>query len=191
MTSDWTPVFVLPNIPLETAIGCDIAALAPPHDRRVASLKAAHPMFRRFLNRFADNFGAKFEPSVLLLDGATPPVFREVGTLAAFRDLIAIATVCRGRALDLRYPRGHRILFGEPALFRTQLGDSDVDQPLLATLMERWRRRYETSEPGQAGAMADKLKRTGGVALFECVLDLNGFSVGAKPYESIAEAMQS
>ncbi|MGY4501171.1 hypothetical protein ACVWYH_005102 [Bradyrhizobium sp. GM24.11] len=27
--TDWTPVFVLPNIPLETEIGCDIAALAP------------------------------------------------------------------------------------------------------------------------------------------------------------------
>lgn len=27
--TDWTPVFVLPNIPLETAVGCDIAALAP------------------------------------------------------------------------------------------------------------------------------------------------------------------
>ena len=54
MTTDWTPVFVLPNIPLEAAIGCDIAALAPAHDRRVAALKRAHPTLRRFLNRFAD-----------------------------------------------------------------------------------------------------------------------------------------
>lgn len=113
MTTDWTPVFVLPNVPLETAIGCDIAALAPAHDPRVAMLKCAYPMFRRFLNRFSDNFGAKFEPAVLLLDSAAPPIFHEVNTLASFRDLIAIATITRGRALELRYLRGHRVLFGE------------------------------------------------------------------------------
>ncbi|MER9473673.1 hypothetical protein [Mesorhizobium sp. M0520] len=184
MTSDWTPIFVLPNIPLETAIGCDIAALAPAHDRRVGALKRAHPTFRRFLNRFADNFGAKFEPSVLLVHTDAPSVYREVGALASFRDLIALATVTRSRALELRHPRGLRILFGEafaiypwmpdrhyedligstpailgthevarfkgqssPAVFRTQLGDGDVDQPLLAALMERWRRRYAASDP--------------------------------------------
>lgn len=184
MTSDWTPIFVLPNIPLQSAIGCDIAALAPANDGRVAALKRAHPTLRRFLNRFADNFGAKFEPSVLLVHNAAASVFREVGTLASFRDLIALATVTRSRTLELRYPRGLRILFGEafaiypwmldrnyedmigstpailgthevarfkgqssPAVFRTQLSVSDVDQPLLAALMERWRRRYEASDP--------------------------------------------
>lgn len=95
MTSDWTPILVLPNIPLDTAIGCDIAGLAPAHDRRIAALKRTHAMFRRFLNRFADNFGAKFQPSVLLLHTAGPAVFREIGALASFRDLIALAAVIR------------------------------------------------------------------------------------------------
>lgn len=54
MTSDWTPIFVLPKIPLETVIGGNIAALALTHDRRVAP-QTAHPMFRRFLKGFADN----------------------------------------------------------------------------------------------------------------------------------------
>lgn len=99
MTAEWTPVFVLPNIPLEGAIGCDIAALAPAHDRRVATLKRTHPMLRRFLNRFADNFGQKFEPAVLILNTAAPPIFREVATLASFRDLIALSAVTHGRAL--------------------------------------------------------------------------------------------
>jgi hypothetical protein len=31
MTADWTPVFVLPNLPLEAAIGCDSIATA--HER--------------------------------------------------------------------------------------------------------------------------------------------------------------
>lgn len=184
MTSEWMPIFVLPNIPLDSAIGCDIAALAPAHDRRVAVLKRAHPMFRRFLNRFADNFGAKFEPGILLLHTAAPSIYRDIGTLASFRDLIALSAVIRGRALELRYPRGLRVLFGDafaiypwmldrlyedmigstpailgthevarfkgqssPAVFRTPLGKSDIDRPLLAELMVRWRRRYEASQP--------------------------------------------
>ena len=182
--ADWTPVFVLPNIPLEAAIGCEIAALAPANDPRVATLKRAHPSFRRFLNRFADNFGEKFEPSVLILDAAAPPIFRDVTALASFRDLVALSAVTYGRALELRHPRGHRVLFGEaftiypwmldrhyqdvigstpailgthelsrfkgqssPALFRTSLGKRNIDQPLLAALMARWRRRYEAAEP--------------------------------------------
>ena len=182
--ADWTPVFVLPNIPLEAAIGCEIAALAPANDGRVGALKRMHPTFRRFLNRFSDNFGEKFEPSVLILNTAAPPIFREVTALASFRDLIAVSAVTYSRALELRHPRGHRVLFGEafaiypwmldrhykdvigstpailgthelsrfkgqssPALFRTSLGESDIDQPLLAALMARWRRRYEAAEP--------------------------------------------
>lgn len=185
MTSEWTPIFVLPNVPLDSAIGCSIAAIAPAHDRRVAAIKREHPMFRRFLNRFANNFGEKFEPSVLLLHTSAPPVFQDVGTLASFRDLIALSAVTRGRARKLRSPGGlARVLFGDafaiypwmldrhyedligntpaifgtnevarfkgqssPAVFRTPLSRSDIDQPLLAELMTRWQRRYEASEP--------------------------------------------
>lgn len=184
MSAEWTPVFVLPNIPLEVAIGCDIAALAPAHDNRVASLKSKHPKLRSFLNRFTDNFGQKFEPAVLIQKTATAPVFREVSALASFRDLIALCAITYSRALELRHPRGHRVLFGEafsiypwmldrqyenvigstpamlgvhevsrfkgqssPALFRTPLGEGDIDQPLLTALIARWRQRYEAAEP--------------------------------------------
>lgn len=34
-----------------------------------------------------------------------------------------------------------------PTLFRTSLGEGDIDQPLLAALMARWRRRYEAAKP--------------------------------------------
>lgn len=183
-TADWTPVFVLPNIPLEAAIGCEIAALAPANDPRVAALKRAHPSFKRFLNCFADNFGEKFEPSVLILNTAAPPIFRDVTALASFRDLFALSAITHGRTLELLHSHGHRVLFGEafaiypwmldrhykdvigstpailgthelsrfkgqssPALFRTSLGERDIDQPLVAALMTRWRRRYEATEP--------------------------------------------
>ena len=175
MTSLWIPVFVLPNVSLATAIGCDVAVIAPAHDRRVSILKRQHAMFRRFLNRFADNFGAKFQPSVMLIKSGAPTTFSEIGTLASFRDIIALAAVTRGRALEVLYPRGHRVLFGDtfaiypwmldrnygrligsspailglhevgsfngqssPSIFRTELSASDIDQPLLTELMDRW-----------------------------------------------------
>lgn len=184
MTVEWTPVFVLPNVPLDQAVECEIAAIAPAHDRRVKALKRAHPTFKQFLNRFSDNFGERFEPAVLLLDADAPPSFRDVAALGSFRDIVALSAITHGRALELRYPRGHRVLFGEafaiypwmldrhykdvigstpailgthlvsrfrgqssPTLFRTPLAASDIDGPLLATLLARWRRRYEAAEP--------------------------------------------
>lgn len=108
MAAGWTPVFILTNIQLSRAIECDIAALAPAHDQRVVDLKRAQPMFSKFLGRFADNFGEKFEPAVLLLRADTPPSFLKIEVLARFRDLIAISVVAYNRALELRHPRGFR-----------------------------------------------------------------------------------
>jgi len=70
-------------------------------------------MFRRFLNRFADNFGEKFEPAVPILDTAAPPIFHDITALASFRDLVALSVVTYQHAAQLRHPRGHRVLFGE------------------------------------------------------------------------------
>ncbi|MFO1073810.1 MAG: hypothetical protein U1E17_14275 [Geminicoccaceae bacterium] len=217
MTADWRPVFVLPNIRLEAAIGCDIAALAPAHDRRVATLKRTHPTFRRFLNRFADNFGEKFEPAVLILNMAAPPIFQDVMPLASFRDLVALSAVTHERALALRYPRGHHALFGEafaiypwmldrcyedfvfgitpailgrhklscfkgqssPALFRSSLGISGIDQPLLAELMTRWHRRYETEEPAwQDVALMRSLNMAYHASLLPAGTDTTFYDVG-------------
>ena len=113
MTADWTPMFVLPNATLFAAIECEIAAIAPAHDPRVMAVKRAHPRFRRFLNRFSDNFGEKFEPAVLIVRADAPPTFRDISALASFRDLISISIVAYNRALELRQRRGHRVMFGE------------------------------------------------------------------------------
>jgi hypothetical protein len=146
--------------------------------------QAGAPHAQAFLNRFADKFGQKFEPAVLILNTAAPPIFRDVTALASFRDLVALSAVTHGRAVELRHPRGHRVLFGEafaiypwmldrhyedvigstpailgthevssfkgqssPALFRTPLGEGDIDQPLLAALMARWRQRWRPQSP--------------------------------------------
>jgi len=127
MTAAHTPVFVLPNVPITAPIGCGIAALAPAHDPRIVALKKAHPAFASFLKRFSDNFGEKFEPTVLLLRDDAPPAFRETAALASFRDLIAIATITHNRALELRQRRGHRVLFGEAFEIYPWMLDRDYD----------------------------------------------------------------
>ncbi|HOY77924.1 MAG TPA: hypothetical protein PLN33_08965 [Hyphomonadaceae bacterium] len=113
MTRLWTPYFVLPNVQLSDAIECDIAAIAPANDQRVAALKRQHPMFRRFLNRFADNFGEKFEPAALILDMNAARSFQTIDALAGFRDVVAISTVTQSRAQQIVQPRGLRVCFGE------------------------------------------------------------------------------
>jgi len=47
-----------------------------------------------------------------------------------------------------------------PALFRTPLGERDIDQPPLAALMARWRRRSEAAEPS-GGRGTDALAQHG------------------------------
>jgi len=185
MVPNWTPIFVLPNIPLLTAIECDIAAIVPANDPRVTAVKRAHPVFRRFLNRFSDNFGEKFEPAMLILRADAPAGFLCVSALASFRDLAAISTIAYNHALKPQQQHsGHRVMFGEaftiypwmldqqyrdvigrtpailgirevakfkgqssPTVFRTSLDTGDIDQPLLAVLMQRWRQRYNSVEP--------------------------------------------
>lgn len=111
--NDWKPVFVLPNVVLKAAIGCDIAALAPADDRRVTALKRAQPMFHEFLGRFSDNFGEKFEPAVLLLRADTAPRMYTVAALASFRDLIAISAIVYNRASALLQPKFRHVTYGE------------------------------------------------------------------------------
>lgn len=216
MPSGWTPIFVLPNVPLQAAIGCEIATLAPTHDPRVAAIKRAQPMFRRFLNRFSDNFGQKFEPAVLLVNAEAPAAFLDISALASFRDLIAIATTSYGRAFELRHPRGHRVMFGEafaiypwmldrhyedvigstpailgthevasfkgqssPAIFRTPVDESDIDQPLLSALMARWTQRYESAEPAWADvALMRSLNMAYSASLLPAGTDTTFYDVG-------------
>jgi hypothetical protein len=216
MPAEWIPVFVLPNISLLTAIECDIAAMAPADDPRVVALKRAQPSFRRFLGQFADNFGQKFEPAVHLVRANAPTKFVEIGTLASFRDLIAISAVVYNRALELCCGSRHRVLFGEafsiypwmidknyedvigrtpailgahevtkfrgqssPAIFRNSLNPTDLDQPLLVALLERWQRRYEAVDPAWSDiALFRSLNMAYHASLLPAASDATFYDVG-------------
>lgn len=130
----WVPIYVLPNIPLDAAIGCNLTVLAPAHDERVTALKRAHPNFRAFLRRFTDNFGEKFEPCVLLLHASAPGSFRHVSAIASFRDAVAIAAISHARAHQLSHPHGMRVLlFGEAFAIYPWMLDRDFEDIIGST----------------------------------------------------------
>ena len=133
MAVDWTPLFVLPNVELRSAIKCDIAALVPAHDQRVVDLMRAQPMFCRFLDRFADNFGEYVEPAVLLVRGNAPQSFFEIEALAGFRDLIAISVVAYNRALELCRRRGLRVLFADAFALYPWMLDPNYENLIVRT----------------------------------------------------------
>jgi hypothetical protein len=112
-SESWKPIFVLPNVDLIDAIECEIAAVVPATDQRVISLKTAHPKLKEFMGRFSDNFGGKFEPSLLLLREDAPEGFRDIEVLVSLRDLISISVVAYNRALRLLRRGGGQVLFGE------------------------------------------------------------------------------
>lgn len=109
-STPWSPVFVLPNINLKGALGCDLAAIAPPNDRRVIAIRKLQRNFDKFLGRFSDNFGERFKPAVLLVRTDAPSAFFGVEALASFRDVVAISAIALGRASHI----SRRVSFGIP-----------------------------------------------------------------------------
>jgi len=113
IADDWSPIAVLPNLPLSKQIGSSVAALAPFEDKRIRSLCDSRPRLRSFLGRFSDSFGERFEPTVLLIRSDASPELRTAEAVASFRNLIALSAITYSRSLELRHPSGHRVLFGE------------------------------------------------------------------------------
>lgn len=184
MILEWVPIAVLPNIELQKAIGCNFAALAPSHDNRIANLKRAHPSFCKFLRSFSDNFGERFEPSVLIINGSLSENFRHVEAISSFRNAIALSVTTYARARQILSDGWKHTVFGDafaiypwmldkdyddlisitpahqgtqmvscfkgqssPSLPRSPVDDSDIDQPLLEALLERWCQHFESNEP--------------------------------------------
>lgn len=91
-------MLALPGIKLASAVGCDLAALAPAHDERVEAQRLLDPGLDAFLGRFADTFGNKFEPALLLIAQAAPEAASEPEAIAGFRDAVALAGIMPARA---------------------------------------------------------------------------------------------
>jgi len=113
MNADWVPACVLPNVNLLGPIGCDIIALVPASDTRVAGIAKCHPIFARFLDSFIDVYGNKFSPAVILVKDKCPTSYLSQEAVAGFRDLVAASTVPFNRALEIRKPMGHMVVFSD------------------------------------------------------------------------------
>ncbi|MBB2692408.1 UNVERIFIED_ORG: hypothetical protein GGI63_003082 [Rhizobium esperanzae] len=109
MPTDWIAVTVLPNVMLAESVEGGLLALAPPSDPRVAAIFEDTPNLKVFLNRFTDAFRQKVRPSVLLVRSDAPRSLVTVEGIAGFRDALSTSIITHSRALELRYPIGHRI----------------------------------------------------------------------------------
>jgi hypothetical protein len=125
--ADWNPVTVLPNVALEEPIEGELASLVPAHDDRINTLKRLHPPFRSFLHKFNDAFGVKLRPSVLIVRGDAPRSIYDVEAIANFRDLIALSVTLYNRAIELKHPHGHRIVWGNTFSFYPWMLDKDFE----------------------------------------------------------------
>lgn len=123
----WRPAAVLPALRLGMTFEAGHAALVPSSDPRVSAIKGTHPVFRTFLDRFADAFRVRVHPAVLLVNAETSQRFLSSGSLASLRDAIAVSTVSYGRALEIIYPRGHRIGFADAFAFYPWMVDRQFE----------------------------------------------------------------
>lgn len=129
----WTPVTVLPNIDLQSAIDADEIALVPATDDRIAGLCAKYPKLASFLDRFGDAFGQDVLPAVMLVRTDAPETVFTVEALASFRDAVALSVITRTRALEILHPRGHRIRFSNAFWFYPWMLDKNYEHLIAST----------------------------------------------------------
>ncbi|MBM7116829.1 hypothetical protein I3V78_25090 [Archangium primigenium] len=118
---------------LDSSIENDVAALAPLDDPRALAASDADSVFKCFSEQFSDAFGRKVEPSVLLLRADANRAFFDVGAVSSFRDAIAISAIGYSRALELIFPRGHRVLYGDALAFYPWTPSAGVASMVIRT----------------------------------------------------------
>lgn len=106
----WEALVLLPNIDVRGSIEANYAALANVDDQRLRALCQEHAGLNRMLSIFTDAFRRPQRPSVLLFNSDAPQTY--VGSVSAFRDLIAIASMLHKRAMAiLRNSPAHQPIF--------------------------------------------------------------------------------
>ena len=130
-STDWKPVFVLPNIRLEASIGDKRIAFAPADDQRVKAAVQREPRFGEFIRRFTDAFGDHVDPTVMLVRSDSPKRTLDITILAGFRDLVAQSVTAYARARVLASSHQGGVLFGNSFSFYPWMTDRN-DEHLLA-----------------------------------------------------------
>jgi hypothetical protein len=104
-TSEWIPLFVLPNLLVKEPVEVEFVALVAPNDPRCVKIGKANPNFTKFLRSFTDAFKRKVIPSALIVRVDAPPWIMSMEAIGGFRDAISISAVVHNRTNTILY--GH------------------------------------------------------------------------------------
>jgi hypothetical protein len=116
-----------------------------------------HPASRRFLGRFSDNFGTKFEPAVLLVHSSAPPAFRGVSAWRAS----AISSRCRP-------PRDRRPASFSNASTRSRATDIIREPGRYAGLIASVSAHDRSGRPSRRRIRSDEYLDAGFLQLLQC-----------------------
>jgi hypothetical protein len=88
-TSDWIPLFVLPNLLVKEPVEVEFVALVSPDDPRCLKIGKANPNFTKFLHSFTDAFKRKVGRFGLRRDVAESAIRRMAATFFLARAYLA------------------------------------------------------------------------------------------------------
>lgn len=111
--SQWTPIYLLPNVKLEVPIECEGITLTNHNDPRVFAARERAKNFDEFLRRFSSNFGERFIPAVLMVQDDEEKRPRDVEGLAGFRDAMTAGTVPLARSWAMTSKNNARLMFSD------------------------------------------------------------------------------
>jgi hypothetical protein len=112
-SSEWTPIWVLPNVTIDRAIEASHAALAPVTDPRLRAMVERKPALGKFLLRFKNEFGSQLWPTVGMIRQDAPQLVKTVAAFGAVRDAVLSAAVIAGYGLTMKFRAGRGILYSE------------------------------------------------------------------------------
>jgi hypothetical protein len=101
-TSNWWPMFALPNVHTTFPIEVDGFALVPTGDFRIQAIAHQQRRFGSFMKKFKTEFGDPVQPSVLIWRKDGPGTYRTISAISGFRGLISMSVI------PIAWARSHR-----------------------------------------------------------------------------------
>lgn len=89
----WEPVVALPNVDVVDAVDSRFVAIVGRNDQRVQTLEELHPVLRKFLSRFTNEFDVAVKPIVLLIRRDAPESVFAIDAIASFRDIVSMSAI--------------------------------------------------------------------------------------------------
>jgi hypothetical protein len=111
-SESWDFAYLVPHAQFEEPIECGPLVLVPPDDARLQHLARSSAAVARLTSRFTDQFGAKMQPSAILIRSSAPQDV-DFYAVVSFRNAVAIAAVIKGLTLRFSKATGARPLWSD------------------------------------------------------------------------------